>query len=106
ITAIVTAVVAGSKEQSIETGLLIFGVVIVHNGLGYVVGFIIAKLFKQPYADQMAVAIDVGMQNSGLGATSASAHVAQFDAVPREIFSFWHNISGPLLATFWASRKK
>src|SRR5699024_12301116 len=49
ITAIVTAVVAGSKEQIIETGLLIFGVVILHNGLGYFVGFIIAKLFKQPY---------------------------------------------------------
>src|SRR5699024_5895435 len=74
ITAIVTAVVVGSKEQIIETGLLIFGVVILHNGLGYFVGFIIAKLFKQPYADQKAVAIEVGMQNSGLEATLASAH--------------------------------
>lgn len=106
ITAIVTAVVAGSKEQIIETGLLIFGVVILHNGLGYFVGFIIAKLFKQPYADQKAVAIEVGMQNSGLGATLASAHFAPIVAVPSAIFSFWHNISGPLLATFWASRKK
>src|SRR5699024_9469591 len=106
ITAIVTAVVAGSKEQIVETGLLIFGVVILHNGLGYFVGFIIAKLFKQPYADQKAVAIEVGMQNSGLGATLASAHFAPIVAVPSAIFSFWHNISGPLLATFWAGKKK
>lgn len=106
ITAIVTAVVAGSKEQIIETGLLIFGVVILHNGFGYLLGFLIAKLFKQPYADQKSVAIEVGMQNSGLGATLANAHFAPIVAVPSAIFSFWHNISGPLLATFWASRKK
>src|SRR5699024_6399305 len=106
ITHLVTAVVAGSEEQIIETGLLIFGVIILHRGLGSFAAFIIANFCKQPYADQKAVAIEVGMQNSGLGATLACAHFAPIVAVPSAIFSFWHNISGPLLATFWASRKK
>ena len=105
ITAIVTAVVAGNKEEIIASGLLIFAVVILHNLLGYLLGFLISTIFRQPYADRKAIAIEVGMQNSGLGATLATAHFAPITAVPSAIFSFWHNISGPLLATYW-SRKK
>ena len=57
VAAVVAAVVAGSKEQIIQSGLLIFAVVILHNGLGYVFGFFIAKLFKLDYADQKAISI-------------------------------------------------
>lgn len=104
ITAIVTAVVAGNKEEIIQSGLLIFAVVILHNLLGYLFGFVLATLFKQSYKDKKAIAIEVGMQNSGLGATLATAHFAPLVAVPSAIFSLWHNISGPILATYW-SRK-
>ncbi len=40
-----------------------------------------------------AVSIEVGMQNSGLGAQLATAHFDPVSAVPSAIFSFWHNIS-------------
>ncbi|WP_040037780.1 bile acid:sodium symporter family protein [Bacillus thermotolerans] len=106
IVAIVAAVVAGSKEQIMQSGLLIFGVVILHNGLGYLFGFLAAKLLKLSYPDQKALSIEVGMQNSGLGAALASAHFSPLAAVPSAIFSFWHNISGPLLATYWARRSE
>ena len=106
IVMIVMAVVAGSKENIIESGLLIFAVVILHNGLGYLFGFLIAKMFKLNYADQKAISIEVGMQNSGLGAALAAAHFSPLAAVPSAIFSFWHNISGPLLATYWARKEK
>ena len=107
IVLIVAAVVSGSKQSIIESGLLIFGVVILHNGLGYLLGFWAAKFFKLDYPDSKAVAIEVGMQNSGLGAALAKTHFAldPVTAVPSAIFSFWHNISGPLLATYWSSRK-
>ncbi|GKV57935.1 putative sodium-dependent transporter YocS [Sporosarcina sp. NCCP-2222] len=106
IVLIVAAVVAGSKEKIMESGLLIFAVVILHNGLGYLFGFLIAKLFKLDYPDQKAISIEVGMQNSGLGAALAAAHFSPVAAVPSAIFSFWHNISGPLLATYWARKSK
>lgn len=106
IVLIVAAVVAGSKEKIVESGLLIFAVVILHNGLGYLFGFLIAKLFKLDYPDQKAISIEVGMQNSGLGAALAAAHFSPIAAVPSAIFSFWHNISGPLLATYWARKSK
>ena len=62
--------------------------------------------FKLPYADSKAVAIEVGMQNSGLGVALAAVHFAAspVTALPSAIFSLWHNISGPALATYWASR--
>lgn len=104
IVAIVSAVVAGSKEHILQSGLLIFIVVMLHNGFGYVAGFLLAKLFRQTYKDQKTIAIEVGMQNSGLGATLASIHFSPLTAVPSAIFSFWHNISGPMLATYWARK--
>lgn len=104
IVMIVAAVVSGSRDKILETGLIIFAIVILHNGLGYLIGFLVAKLFKLQYDDQKAISIEVGMQNSGLGAQLAMAHFDPVSAVPSAIFSFWHNISGPILATYWGSR--
>jgi BASS family bile acid:Na+ symporter len=106
IVAIVAAIIGGSKAQILESGLLILAVVALHNGLGYLLGFWASRLFKLPYADSKAIAIEVGMQNSGLGVALAAVHFAAspVTAVPSAIFSLWHNISGPALATYWASR--
>lgn len=106
IVLIVSFVVGASKDRIIESGLIIFAVVVLHNGLGYLLGFLFAKLLKLGYAEQKAVSIEVGMQNSGLGVALAGLHFAAspVTAVPSAIFSFWHNMSGPLLATYWAAK--
>ena len=106
IVAIVAAIIGGSKAQILESGLLILAVVSLHNGLGYLLGFWASRVFKLPYADSKAIAIEVGMQNSGLGVALAAVHFAAspVTAVPSAIFSLWHNISGPALATYWASK--
>ncbi len=106
IVLIMAAVVSGSKQSIIESGVLIFGVVILHNGLGYLIGFWAAKFLKLDDRDAKAVSVEVGMQNSGLGVALAKMHFAldPVTAVPSAIFSFWHNISGPLLATYWSSK--
>lgn len=108
IVAIVAAIIGGSKAAILQSGLLILVVVILHNGLGYLLGFTAARFFKLPYADSKAIAIEVGMQNSGLGVALAAVHFAAspITAVPSAIFSLWHNISGPALATYWASKHK
>lgn len=106
IVAIVAAIIGGSKAQILESGLLILAVVALHNGLGYLLGFWASRVFKLAYADSKAIAIEVGMQNSGLGVALAAVHfaVSPVTAVPSAIFSLWHNISGPALATYWASK--
>ncbi|MDX8163806.1 bile acid:sodium symporter family protein [Acinetobacter pittii] len=108
IVAIVAAIIGGNKAAILQSGLLILAVVILHNGLGYLLGFTAARFFKLPYADSKAIAIEVGMQNSGLGVALAAVHFAAspITAVPSAIFSLWHNISGPALATYWASKHK
>ncbi|MCZ0697255.1 bile acid:sodium symporter family protein [Acinetobacter baumannii] len=108
IVAIVAAIIGGSKAAILQSGLLILAVVILHNGFGYLLGFAAARFFKLPYAGSKAIAVEVGMQNSGLGVALAAVHFAAspITAVPSAIFSLWHNISGPALATYWASKHK
>lgn len=105
IVLIVAAVVAGSKGAIATSGLMIFAVVVLHNGIGYLLGFTAAKLSGMPLAKRKAIAIEVGMQNSGLGAALANAHFSPLAAVPSAIFSVWHNISGALLANYFARMK-
>lgn len=106
ISLILAAVVAGSKTQILKTGLLIFVVVILHNILGYTIGYVLAKVFRMDYKDKKAVTIEVGMQNSGLAVSLATVHFSPLAAVPGAVFSLVHNISGPILAKYWSSRSK
>jgi bile acid:Na+ symporter, BASS family len=46
------------------------------------------------------------MQNSGLAAALAVAHLSPEAALPAAIFSVWHNISGLLLAALWSRSGK
>jgi BASS family bile acid:Na+ symporter len=106
IVLIVAAIIGGSKAQILESGLLILAVVALHNAIGYLLGFAAARMFHLPHADCKAVSIEVGMQNSGLGVALAAVHFAAspITAVPSAIFSLWHNISGPILASYWAAK--
>jgi BASS family bile acid:Na+ symporter len=76
-------------------------VVMLHNSFGYLLGYFTGRLFKLPLAQRKSLALEVGMQNSGLGAALASAHFSPLAAVPSALFSVWHNISGALLSTYF-----
>ncbi|WP_141432174.1 bile acid:sodium symporter family protein [Bacillus sp. 03113] len=105
IVLIVSAVVAGNQANLAKTGLLIFAVVVLHNVLGFLIGFFFARMCGMDLAKQKAVAMEVGMQNSGLGVAIANAHFSPLAAVPSAIFSVWHNISGSLLAVIFSRLK-
>ncbi|MDQ8952533.1 bile acid:sodium symporter family protein [Acinetobacter rudis] len=106
IVLIVAAIIAASKAAILQSGLLVLAVVMLHNTLGYLLGFYAARCFKLEYADCKAVSVEVGMQNSGLGVALATVHFAAspLTALPSAIFSLWHNISGPALASYWATK--
>ncbi len=100
ITMIVAAVVSHNAESILETGYLVFAVVVLHNLCGYAAGFLLASALKLPLAKKKALSVEVGMQNSGL-ATSLAATAfpgLAMATVPGAIFSVWHNISGAILA--------
>lgn len=106
IVGVAAAVVATNTEAIVTTGLLIFSVVVLHNVIGLLLGFVLAKLLRLDFSDQKAISIEVGMQNSGLAAALASVHFSPVAAVPSALFSVWHNISGPILATWWGKRSE
>ena len=97
---IVAAVVSHNSEKILSTGLVIFAVVILHNLLGYLCGYLIGVFFKMDLPRKKAVAIEIGMQNSGLATTLAGTAFPNLAmaTVPGAIFSVWHNISGAILA--------
>ena len=97
---IVAAVVSHNSEKILSTGLVIFAVVIMHNLLGYLCGYLIGIFFKMDLPRKKAVAIEIGMQNSGLATTLAGTAFPNLAmaTVPGAIFSVWHNISGAILA--------
>lgn len=106
IVAIVATVVSMNSAKLMTSGLLIIAIVILHNALGYLLGFFAAKAFGLNLAKQKAVAIEVGMQNSGLATSLAATAFAQYPlaTIPGAIFSVWHNISGAVLANFFDAK--
>ena len=103
ITLIVAAVVSHNSERILATGAIVFVVVILHNLLGYLVGFGLGLALKMPLPRKKALAIEIGMQNSGLATSLAGTAFPDLAmaTVPGAIFSVWHNISGALLANFF-----
>ena len=106
IVAIVAAVVSANAAKIMTSGVLILAVVILHNCCGYGLGYAIGKVLKLDMAKCKAVAIEVGMQNSGLATSLAATHFAQYPlaTIPGAVFSVWHNISGAIFANFMASK--
>lgn len=104
ITAVVMIVVAGNADTITSVGLLVAVAVVVHNLCGYGLGYGIAAVCRTPRPSRRAVSIEVGMQNSGLAAALATAHFNPVAALPAAIFSVWHNVSGSVLAGYWARR--
>ena len=104
IVAIVAAVVSANSAKILTSGLLIVGVVILHNLLGYATGYTVGKLLKLDSSKCRAISIEVGMQNSGLATSLAATHFAAYPlaTIPGAVFSVWHNISGAVLANLYA----
>lgn len=100
IVLLVGGVVAMSGTKLLQMGLLVAVVVICHNLLGLLLGYLTAHSLKLPEPKVRAIAIEVGMQNSGLAASLALMYFNPAAAIPGAIFSVWHNISGSLLANY------
>ncbi|UIZ92997.1 bile acid:sodium symporter family protein [Corynebacterium sp. CNCTC7651] len=104
ISMIVANVVFGSRDKLVQAGLIVLFAVMLHNVFGYVLGYFAGKLTGQPETASRTMAVEVGMQNSGMAATLAAAHFTPLAALPAAVFSVWHNLSGAVLAMFFRAR--
>ncbi len=97
---IVGGVTAAKGSSFFTSGLLIFVTILLHNGLGYLLGYSVARLTRMNRPKRRTLSIEVGMQNAGLATVLATRHFPAMPeaAVASAICCVWHSISGTLLA--------
>jgi BASS family bile acid:Na+ symporter len=100
---IIIAIIIGTNSENLEqSGPLVLLAVVLHNSLGLAGGYWVSKALKLSEIEARTIAIEVGMQNSGLSVALAIKHFTAAAALPGAIFSIWHNLSGAFLAGHWA----
>ncbi len=107
---VVGGVISSQGTKFFASGIVIFIAVLLHNSLGYLLGYGAGKLTGMSKAKKRTISIEVGMQNAGL-ATNLATTSSQFAATPESavicaVSCVWHSISGTLLAGFFAGLDK
>jgi BASS family bile acid:Na+ symporter len=108
IVLIVGAIVGAKKDDIVTHAVTLLPAVFVMHILGFGLGYGWGKLFRISENSCRTVAIEVGMQNSGLGSSLAQTHfvaVAPLAAVPCAISAFFHCMIGSFLASVWRRRR-
>jgi len=102
--ALVCGSIIGQNAAAVrESGpRLLVAVALLHAG-GFALGRTVGRLAGYPAAAGRALAIEVGMQNSGLGVVLAQRHfpAEPLAAVPCAISSVVHSVIGSILAAAW-----
>lgn len=99
VIAMLIACIIGLNHDTLATfPLLVFAAVALHNLGGLAAGYGAGKIAGFRHKDCLTLAIEVGMQNSGLGVALATKYFGAASALPGALFSLWHNISGVVLA--------
>lgn len=102
IVLIICGIVGKNASSLVTCGIAVGIVVMLHNSFGLLLGFMVSKVLRLDTKKSTAIAIEVGMQNSGLAVSLAATNFAMnpLAAVPGAIFSVWHNISGAIFASY------
>ena len=94
----------GNLDAFFEFIHLVILIVFVHNLAALSLGFYIAKFSKLGFENQKTLAIETGIQNSGLGLILIFSF---FDglggmAIVAAWWGIWHILSGLTIATYWS----
>ncbi|MFN9562488.1 MAG: bile acid:sodium symporter family protein [Pirellulaceae bacterium] len=100
---IVCAIIAADSQSSLkQVGLALLVVVLLHNNLGYLLGYWGARLFGMSETQCRTIAIEVGLQNGGMAAALANHPLkSAAAAVAPALFAPIMNVSGSILAMYW-----
>ncbi|KAF7765016.1 bile acid:Na+ symporter, BASS family [Pseudoalteromonas citrea] len=101
IVVIIAVVVALNQSKLATIGLFVMLAVVLHNGIGLLLGYFISKRLGCSEQVCRTIAFEVGMQNSGLAVALAMKFFTPSAAVAGSLFSIWHNVSGSVLASHW-----
>ncbi|MEM0967668.1 MAG: bile acid:sodium symporter family protein [Verrucomicrobiota bacterium] len=102
---IIAIVVALNRENILTGAFVVFLAVALHNCTGLCLGYWLTRLFGYDRVTARTLAIEVGMQNSGLSVALAIQYFSVASALPGAIFSIWHNLSGSVMAAYWGRKR-
>lgn len=105
IVVIIAIIVALNAGQIATLAVGVVAAVVVHNLVGLGLGYGVAAAFGYDVRTRRTLAIEVGMQNSGLAVALANQYFSAAAALPGAVFSIWHNLSGSALAGLWGRGK-
>lgn len=106
ITLICASIIGSSADNLKHSGGKLLSAVFLLHACGFALGFGFARLCGYDGNDCRTISIEVGMQNSGLGAALAKAHFASFPLAPLPcaISATFHSVIGSVLAGWWRFR--
>jgi BASS family bile acid:Na+ symporter len=102
IVVIIAIIVALNRDNLAGIGALTALAVVLHNGSGLTLGYLAGRVITGDERTARTLAIEVGMQNSGLAVALAVKYFGTVAALPGALFSVWHNLSGSMLAAVWS----
>ena len=96
---------AAGRDSLLKIGVLLFFAAIIHNAAGYVFGYWLSRASGLDKNSARSVAFEVGLQNGGMASGIAAAMgMLGTMGLAAAIFSPWMNVSGSILANYWAKR--
>ncbi|MCM8763582.1 MAG: bile acid:sodium symporter family protein [Candidatus Omnitrophica bacterium] len=98
---ICSLVVALNQRYLMLLTALIVLVVLLHNLLGYFLGYGVGKFFRLNISRRRTLSIEIGMQNAGLGVVLALKHFGEKSALPAGVFVILSVFTASLLASYW-----
>ena len=102
---IIAIIAAASRSEILSVGIGLFGAALIHNLIGYLLGYYGARAARLAEPDCRTVAFEVGMQNGGMGtALAIDVLKSTSAALGPVIFGTWMNITGSVLASYWKGR--
>jgi len=99
---IIAIITARSRDDLMTVGFYLIGAAIIHNFIGYILGYWFARAARLDETSCRTVAFEVGMQNGGMASGLAMNVLKSAPAaLAPAIFGPWMNVSGSVLATWW-----
>jgi bile acid:Na+ symporter, BASS family len=107
ITLIVASIIGAGRDSIIASGLTLFASVFSLHACGFLLGYVMARVFKSNDITAKTISIEVGMQNSGLGVVLARQNFASpLVAIPSAISSLFHSLIASSLAGIWRNKMR
>lgn len=105
IALIITIITAAGRDSLLEIGFLLILATLLHNLLGYALGYTASRLMRMPERDCRTIALEVGLQNGGLasGLALEMGKLATVGLAPA-VFGPLMNITGSSLAAWWRDK--